>query len=452
MSVRRVIIIGGDAAGMSAASRVRKRLPDAEVVVYEAGGYVSYSACGMPFHVAGVVSEFASLLHYPVEKFEKERRIQIRLHSRVTEIDTEKKVIRFLSSGVPEQDHFDRLIIATGASPKVPPDLAGLNAVRTLRTLNDLDAFEELANRASHITIVGAGYIGLELSESFRMLGKDVRILQRSDRILRGYDAELSKQIVDEVVGNGIRIDFKTEIEKVEERGTAVRIRTKDGSEFDTDMIVAATGVTPNSALASSAGIALGASGAIRVNEYMETSAPGIFAAGDVATTFNMITGESIYMPLATGSNKSGRVAGENAAGGRVRWSGVAGTEVVKVFSLEVGRTGIDENEAVSHGFEPVSSTITSTTRSAYYPGAGPLTIRLMADRKSHRFLGGNIIGKEGVAKRLDVLATAIAAGMTVDQLVTVDYSYSPPFAPAWEPIGVAADVLSGKLHDQAAG
>jgi NADPH-dependent 2,4-dienoyl-CoA reductase/sulfur reductase-like enzyme len=449
MPSARVLIIGGDAAGMSAASRVRKRLPDSEVVVYEAGDYVSYSACGMPFHVAGIVREFGSLLHYTVDKFEKERRIEIRLHSRVTRIDTQRKEIEFYRNGVAAKDHFDRLIIATGASPKLPPVLEGVKIVRTLRTLNDLDAFEKLARSASHITIVGAGYIGLELSESFRMLGKDVRIIQRSDRILRGYNAELSKMIVDEVAGNGVHIDFNTEIERVEEKGSSALIRTKDGAEFSTDMIVAATGVAPNSAIASSAGIELGASGAVRVNEYMETSVPGIFAAGDVATTFNMITGESIYMPLATGSNKSGRVAGENAAGGRVRWSGVAGTEVVKVFSLEVGRTGIDEREAASHGFEPVSATVTSTTRSSYYPGGGPLTIRLTADRRSHRFLGGNIIGKEGVAKRLDVLATAIASSMTVDQMINVDYSYSPPFAPAWEPVGVAADVLSGLLHDR---
>lgn len=441
-----MVVIGGDAAGMSAASRVRKRLPHSSVVVYEAGNYVSYSACGMPFHIGGIVKDFNSLLHYTVDKFEKERDIEIRLNSRVISIDTARHAVVFQNSRGEGNDNYDRLIIATGAKPRIPEKLHDVKGLHTLRTLNDLPRLESSAEKASHVTIVGAGYIGLELAEAFRLKGKDVRIIQRSENILRGYDTVLSEKVTAEVMANGVTIDFGTEVESAAENGNGFHVLTSSGEKFDTGMLVVATGVGPNSELAAGAGIRLGVSGAIQVDEYMRTSAEDVFAAGDAATTFNRITGRSIYMPLATGSNRSGRVAGENAAGGHVRYTGITGTEVVKVFSLEAGRTGIGEKEAVQAGFTPVSALITSTSRSSYYPGSTPLSVKLTADRQTRRLLGGAIIGNEGVAKRIDVVAAALAASMTADEMTGIDYSYSPPFGPAWEPLGVAADVLAGKL------
>ncbi|MEM0156686.1 MAG: FAD-dependent oxidoreductase [Thermoplasmataceae archaeon] len=447
MEKERFIVIGGDAAGMSAASRIRKRQPESDVVVYEAGRYVSYSACGMPFHIGGVVKDFNSLIHYSVEKFRKERNIEVKLESTVTSIDRKSREITFTSHDKTGKDHYDHLVIATGASARIPENLRTLPHVYTLRTLNDLQGFESALDKVKDVTIVGAGYIGLELAESMRNRDKNVRIVQRSNRILRGFDTQLSGTIMDEVIANKVQILMNTEIKQVVQSEGNLKISLSNGESLTTQLILVATGVTPNSNIARDSGLELGVAGAIKVNEYMETSDPLIFAAGDVASSYNMITGREVYMPLATGSNKSGRIAGENAAGGRSKFAGIAGTEVVKVFSLEVGKTGLDHDSALSEGFDAVSSTITSTSRSSYYPGSSPLTIKMTADRKSRRVLGAEIIGHEGVAKRIDVVATAIYSKLTVDDMLGVDYSYSPPFAPTWEPVLVAADVLSGKLE-----
>ncbi len=446
MEKERFIVIGGDAAGMSAASRIRKRRPESDVVVYEAGQYVSYSACGMPFHIGGVVKDFNSLIHYSVEKFRKDRNIQVNLGATVTSIDRKRREITFTSNGKTGKDQYDHLVIATGASARIPENLRAVPHVYTLRTLNDLQRFESALDAVKDVTIVGAGYIGLELAESMRNREKNVRIVQRSSRILRGFDTQLSGAIMDEVTANKVEILMNTEIRQVVETHGSLNVSLSNGKSFTTGMILVATGVIPNSDIARDAGLELGIAGAIKVNEYMETNDPLIFAAGDVATSYNMITGKDAYMPLATGSNKSGRIAGENAAGGRSKFAGIAGTEVVKVFSLEVGKTGFDHDAALSEGFDAVSSTITSTSRSSYYPGSSPLTIKMTADRKSRKLLGAEIIGHEGVAKRIDVIATAIYSRLSVDDMLGVDYSYSPPFAPTWEPVLVAADVLSGKL------
>lgn len=446
MSGKKYIVVGGDAAGMSAASRIRKRDPESQVTVYEAGSYVSYSACGMPFHIGGTVKEFKSLIHYDVEKFRNERKIDVRLNSRVNSIDPENRKILYSNNGKDGEDAYDVLVIATGARPRIPENLRASSNVYTLRTLNDLPGFEEKVSKSDHITIVGAGYIGLELSEAFRERGKEVRIIQHSSKILRGYDSELSSILVAELKSNGVQLDLSTEIESVTDEGNKTLVRTSTGASFYTDMIVVAVGVIPNSELAMAAGIKTGIAGAIKVDRYMQTNVAGIYAAGDVSTTYNRITGKDVYMPLATGSNKSGRVAGENAAGGHREYGGIVGTEVVKVFSLEVGRTGLDEDEARTNGYQPVASTITSTSRSSYYPGSSKITIKMIGDEKTGRILGAQMIGHEGVAKRIDVVAASLYASLTVEDMLNVDYSYSPPFAPTWEPILVTADVLMGKM------
>ena len=447
MEGNRFIIIGGDAAGMSAASRIRKRRPESEVVVYEAGEYVSYSACGMPYHIGGIVREFNDLIHYDVAKFREERHIEVHLKSKVTSIDPKSRTIVFQKGGNESTDRYDRLVIATGASPKVPDSLKAVSGVYTLRTLNDLIPFEGAIAASRHVTVVGAGYIGLELSEALRSRGKEVTIVQHSGKLLRGYDSELSSAIEKELSDHKVNLEMNSEISQVIGKEGDLTVTTTSGNKFKTDIIAVAVGVSPNSRIAAEAGIILGESGAIRVNRLMETNIPGIYAAGDVATTFNRITGKEMYMPLATGSNKSGRIAGENAAGGHKEYPGITGTEVVKVFSLEVGKTGLDETTASHEGFDVVSATITSTSRSSYYPGSQKITIKIVGDRRSGKLLGAEMIGKEGVAKRIDIVAAALYSGLSVEDMTGIDYSYSPPFAPTWEPILVAADVLLGKMQ-----
>lgn len=442
----KIIVIGGDAAGMSAASRARKYAPESEIVVYEAGQHVSYSACGMPFYLGGEVREFQDLIHYPVEKFVKERRIDVQLGSRVTDLDIHSKELTVERDGEAFHDHYDRLIITTGARPRIPEIFREKKNVFTLRHIDDLLGFEESLSDVHRVSIIGAGYIGMEMAEALSKIGKEVTVIQRSERILRGIDEDFSYMISKELEANKVNLFTNAPVKSVEEQnGLITSIRAGD-RVVPTDAVFVATGVIPNSEFASAAGIRVSKSGAIVVNERMQTSAPMVFAAGDVATTRNMITGKETYFPLATGSNKSGRIAGQNAAGKRAEYAGITGTEVVKIFSLQVGRTGLDEVEAKLNKFRPVSSTITAMSRASYYPGASPIKIKLVADENTHRFLGGMIIGKDGVAKRLDVLATALYSKLKVEDLTRIDYSYSPPFSPTWEPLGVAADVLLGKL------
>ena len=442
----RIVVIGGDAAGMSAASRARKYAADSTVVVYEAGGHVSYSACGMPFYLGGEVREFDDLIHYPVSKFVEERRINVQLHSRVTAIDVSAKTVTVEKEGEVFQDNYDRLIIASGARPNVPEIFREKANVYTLRHIDDLLPLEEAMSNVQSVSIIGAGYIGVEMAEALTKMGKDVTVIQRSDRLLRGIDEDFHAMITRELETNKVKLLLNSPVSDIRVENDRIVSIKAGNSDITTDAVFLATGVSPNSEFASQAGIKTGIAGAIMVNDRMQTSAPMVFAAGDVATTRNLVTGKDTYFPLATGSNKSGRVAGENAAGKRTLYSGIVGTEVVKVFSLEVGRTGLTEQEAKQNRFRPVSAVITSTSRSSYYPGAASLKIKLTADENTHRLLGGILAGKEGVAKRLDVLATALYARLRIEDLTRIDYSYSPPFAPSWEPLGVAADVLLGKL------
>ncbi len=442
----RVIVVGGDAAGMSAASRVRKYAPESEVVVYEAGKHVSYSACGMPFYLSGDIRDFNDLIHYPVSKFITERKIDVQLESRVENLDTSKKEVVVNRNGETFTDQYNRLIIATGARPSVPEIFRGKSNVFTLRHIDDLLPLEEAMADFQRIAVVGAGYVGMEIAESLTHMGKDVTVVQRSDHILRGYDEEFAHMITQELERNRVRLLLNSPVEGVAESKGAITSLKAGKEKLETDAVFVATGVIPNSEFAARAGIRTAKSGAIVVNERMQTSAPQVFAAGDVATTTNIVTGRETYFPLATGSNRNGRIAGENAAGRRSTYAGTAGTEVVKLFDLEIGRTGLDEKQAKLNKFRPVSASILATSRASYYPGAAALKIKLVADENTHRLLGGMLVGKEGVAKRLDVIAAALYSKLRVEDLTRIDYSYSPPFSPAWEPLGVAADVLLRQL------
>ncbi len=431
---------------MSAASRSKKTCPECEVIVYEAGNYVSYSACGIPFYVGGEVAEFSQLLHYPVSKFIEERGIDVKVNSLVTRIDTASRSITVQCGNSEFSENYDRLIIATGARPKMPEIFKENSLVMTLRNLEDMNSLLERLKGVKEMAIVGAGYVGLEMAEAFTSKGIHVALFQRSERVLRGLDKEFSDMVVEELRANGVEVHMNSPIEEVVQTSEE-KISLRSGSlTAIADMAFLAVGVEPNSEMASDAGIRTDRAGAIVVDRHMKTSAEDVYAAGDVATTFDRVTGKSIYFPLATGSNRSGRVAGINAAGGSSEYAGITRTEVVKVFSLNIGKTGLDMKDAVENGFDPVSATIKASSRASYYPGSSDLWIKLVGDRKTRKVLGAVIMGEEGVAKRLDVIAAALYSGLTVDDMTGIDYSYSPPFAPAWEPLGVAADVLLKKL------
>lgn len=446
MKARKLVVVGGCAAGMSAASAARRVNPDLEIVVFEASGYVSYGACGLPYFIAGVVKNHEELIAYTPEFFRERRKIEVHIRHRVESIDPNRKrvEVRDLRSGRVFEEGFDKLVIATGGSPIVPP-IKGvdLEHVFTLRRIEDGLAIRQFISERSpsRAAIIGGGYIGVEMAESLRSAGLEVTIVEKLPYLM-GLDDEISRLVEEELTSNGVRVIKGAEASEIRLRG----VMTTRG-DVQADLVMICVGVRPNVELAWNAGLMIGTAGAIEVDRRMRTSHPSIFAAGDCAQVKNLVTNRPDYIPLGTTANKQGRVAGTNAAGGDETFEGVVGTSVTKAFGLEVARTGLTERRAKELGFLPVSSVITAGSRAGYYPGGSEITVKLIADRRSRKVIGAQMAGGEGVAKRIDVIATAIQAGMTVDQIYGLDLSYAPPFSPVWDPILIAARRLMREME-----
>jgi NADPH-dependent 2,4-dienoyl-CoA reductase/sulfur reductase-like enzyme len=436
--IRKLVIVGGCAAGMSAASSARRTNPDLEIVVFESSGFVSYGSCGLPYYIAGTVKSHEDLIVYTPDFFREKRNIQVHIKHRVESIDPNGKRIevRDLERDETIQEEFDRLVIATGGLPVIPPiQGADLDHVFTVRKVEDGLAIKDFIARhsPSRAAIVGGGYIGLEMAEALKRVGLEVTLVEKLPYLL-GADEEISEIVEGELVDNGVKLMKGAEVEEIRLRGVIT-----SAGDVPADVVIMSVGVRPNVELARMARINIGTTGAIEVDRRMCTSHPSIFAAGDCAQVKNLVTNKPDYIPLGTTANKQGRVAGINAAGGDASFEGVVGTSVTKVFDLEVARTGLTERRAREFGFLPVSSLITAGSRAHYYPGGAKVTIKLVVDRRTRRVIGAQMVGAEGVAKRIDVIATAIQAGVTVDQLYNLDLSYAPPFAPVWDPILIAA-------------
>ena len=452
MAKERFIIIGAVAAGMSAASRARRLKPDMEIVVFERTGDVSWAACGMPYLIADKVKSASNLVVYDTKFFKEKRNINIFLYHEVKQIFPQRKTVltKNIKTGEEKEYSYDKLIIATGARAAVPPirgiDLKG---VFVLRDLQDGVAIKDyiIKNSPKKGLIIGAGYIGLEAAESFSSTGMSVTIIEKMPSILGTMDDEIAQVVEEELQKNNVSlIKSSGVIEFVGDRSIVSKALTDTGSSIDAQIVLIGTGIRPNSEIGKSAGIELGKTGAINVNDRMETNIPDIYAAGDCAEAYHLVLGRNAYIPLGTTANKQGRVAGENAAGGNASFAGIVGTAVFKTFDLEVGRTGITEKEAKTEGIDYASNVIQHTSRAFYYPGRSQIKVKLVADRKTGLLLGAQMAGHEGIAKRLDVFATAITAGMTVSQIGNLDLSYAPPLAPAYDPILIAADELDKKL------
>jgi len=440
----KVIVIGGDAAGMSAATKAKRTRPDLEVTVYEKGRFVSFAACGLPYFIAGVVPAPTALLARTPEQFAAQG-IAVHLRHEVTAIDFGRHQVTVLDrdAGREFRAPYDHLVIATGATPVRPP-LDGQDAdnVFTLRHLDDGLALQDYLDRVAprRATILGAGYLGLEMAEAFRARDLDVTVVEQQAQVLSSLDPEMSELVEEELRRHGVAVikgEAVTALE-ADHTGRVRRVRTAT-QVWDTDLVLVGGGVRPNVALARAAGLELDSLGAIRTDRRMQTERHRVYAAGDCTSVHHLVSGRRAYLPLGSTANKQGRVAGENLAGGEAWFKGVVGTAGVKVFDLEVARTGLNEREAAAAGFTPIVAQITASDRAAYYPGAAPLTVRLLGDRCSGRLLGGQIVGVQGAAKRIDVLAAALHAERTVEQLAELDLSYAPPFAPAWDPLLVAA-------------
>ncbi len=439
-----VIIVGGGPAGMTAASRIKRLKPSTRVAVFERSGYVSYAPCGLPYYLGGLAESINQLVHYTVDIF---RRRGIDVYTRAEVVEVVQGHAKVRVGGEERAFEWDKLILATGARPRLPP-IKGLNleGVFTLRILEDGERAKQSIRDARRVAVIGGGYIGLEVTENLKRIGKDVLLFEILPHVMPTLDSDVATLLEEELQRNGVELHLGERVVEIEGRGKVEKV-VADKGEYRVDAVFVATGVTPEVELAKQLGAELGPTGAVRVNKRMETSVESVYAAGDVAETINLVTGKPDWFPLAPIANKMGYVAGSNVAGLSAEFPGAVGTAITKVFGLEVGRTGLTEERARKEGFDPVSIKVETATRPGYYPGGSRVTVKLIADRQSGRLLGGQVVGGEGVLARVNALATLLAKGGTVEDLFFADLAYAPPFAPVWDPLVVAARVMLRELR-----
>ncbi len=450
----RLVVIGGVAAGMSAASSAKRIRPEMEVTVLERDSSISYGACSLPYYISDDVRDINDLVVLTPEAAERERGITVLTRHEALFIDAQEKEIsaRDLREGREVTVPYDKLVLATGGVPIIPP-LPGkdLKNIFTIRTLNDGLAIKRYIDKEQpkRAVIVGGGYIGMEMCESFRKRGLEVTVIEKMDRVLGTMDREVTAIVEEKLAAKGVQLIKETSVEGFKGAGGVVKkVITDRGErgEFEADLVLLAVGVRPDARLAEATGMALGARGAVAVDEHLRTSTPDIYAAGDCAEALHLVTGKKVYIPLGTTANKQGRVAGENVAGLSSVFEGVVGTAVTKIFDLEVARTGLTALEARNGGYEHFSSTIQGWSRSRAYPGGKPITITYVVEEGTGRLLGAQMVGEEGVAHRIDTIAAALYSQMTVEDVARLDLSYAPPFATVWDPILIAANVAVKRL------
>ncbi|MEU8482678.1 FAD-dependent oxidoreductase [Streptomyces sp. NPDC048641] len=451
----RLVVIGGDAAGMSAASQARRmRGPDElEIVAFERGHFSSYSACGIPYWVGGEVDGRDELIARTPEEH-RERSIDLRMRTEVTELDVEGGRVRSraLDTGTEAWTSYDKLVIATGARP-VRPRIPGIDApgVHGVQTLDDGQALLDTlaATQGRRAVVVGAGYIGVEMAEALIRRGYEVTVVNRGPEPMSTLDPDMGRLVHESMTGMGITMVDDAEVTKIltgdDGRARAVATTT---DEYPADVVVLGIGVRPETSLARAAGLPLGEHGGLLTDLAMRVRGhENIWAGGDCVEVLDLVSGRERHIALGTHANKHGQVIGRNAGGGYATFPGVVGTAVSKVCDLEIARTGLREKDARRAGLQFVSATIESTSRAGYYPGAAPMTVKMIAERRTGRLLGVQIVGLEGAAKRVDIAAVALTAGMTVDEMTALDLGYAPPFSPVWDPILVAARKSSAAVR-----
>lgn len=441
----RLLVVGGDAAGTSAAMQARRRAPDLEIVALERGRYTSYSACGIPYLAGGGVESVDQLVVRTPDEL-RSHRIDVRTGHEVVGVDLDagKVEVHNLTHGRTFHLGFDSLLIATGARPN-RSEVEGADAphVHGVQTLDDaarlLDDVKR--RRPTSVAVVGGGYIGLEMAEALSGRGLPVTVIEQGPEVMGSLDRDIGALVARAVRAMGV--DLWTDTSLVAVTPTAV---STSAGEIPADLVILGTGVVPNAEIGAAAGLETGVSGSLVVDRRQRASVDGVWAAGDCCQSVNLVSGTAVYEPLGTVANKQGRVAGINLSGGYATFPGVLGTAVVRVGALEVGRTGLGEAESAAAGFEAVTAVVESTTTAGYLVGAQPVTIKMVAERRTGRLLGVQVAGGTGSAKRVDVIAAAIAGGLGVDDLIGLDLSYAPPFSPVWDPLQSAARLLVTKL------
>ncbi len=445
----RFVVIGGDAAGMSAASRAKRRRPDMEVTVLEQFMDVSYSACGMPYNIADPKRAIDDLVVRSAEAFRKTQGIELYTGHRAERIDRGNKTVSgSTTDGASFEIPYDSLLIATGARPRMST-LPGMDqeGVKALKSLDDGRKIKRYIqeHNARKVVIVGMGYIALEMGEALRSLEMDVDMIKPRWEFVPWMHTDLSDVIRKELEFNRVRLFLGHKILGAERSGKKLKVLAED-LELDTDLVLVATGVVPNSEIASDAGLELSVENSIAVDRALRTSDRNIYAAGDCADAFHVVTGKKTWIPLALRANRSGWAAADNVCGNNVELEGVAGTAVFKVFNLEVARTGLNPEESSRAGFDPATVTIKSRSRAHAHPGAGTIRVQMTGDKKTGRLLGAAMVGEEGCAHRINTAAAALHNKMTVEAFSQMDLAYAPPFGPVWDPLLTAANQLVKKL------
>jgi NADPH-dependent 2,4-dienoyl-CoA reductase/sulfur reductase-like enzyme len=441
---RRLAIVGGDAAGMSAASTARRRDRDLDVVAFERGPYTSYSACGIPYYLGGLFDDSDRLISRSPDEH-RANGITVHARTEIVGVDLAERTLAVgdHQSGEERTEGFDELVIATGAEAVAPP-VPGADAAEPVRTVDAAERFRAALRRGGkhhHVVVIGGGYIGLEMAEALTQRDIPTTLVEAAPQVMSTLDADMAAHVQDAAEGIGVRVLVGTAVEEVllDDEGAPRAVRA-GGETIDADHVVMATGVKPAVALAEDAGIELGPSGAVAVDDHQRCPGhDGVYAAGDCAESWHRLLRKPVNIQLGTHANKQGRIAGVNATGGDLAFPGVIGTAVSRLCRYEVARTGLSEREASDADIEVVTATVKDRTRAGYFPGAGPIWVKLVCEPRTGRLLGGQIVGVEGAAKRIDVLATCVWAGLAVEEIELLDLGYAPPYSGVYDPVLVAA-------------
>lgn len=447
----RILIVGGVAAGAGAATKARRVSEDAEIVLFEQGGYVSFANCGLPYYIGGVIADRDELLLVEPELFRERFNIDVRLHCLVTDVDAKNRTITVRTPAGETVEPYDRLILATGGRPvELPVPGRDKQGVSTVFTVPDADrVVASLDAGAKSAVVVGGGFIGLETAENLRARGLEVTLVDRLPQVMSNMDPEFSDVLIGELERLGISVITGAGLAEITGGDLADGVMLSDGRRLAADLVIMAAGVRGNTELAEKAGCRLGESGGVWVDANMRTSVPDIYAAGDIVESVNLVSGRKVRNALAGCANKQGRVAGANAAGGSMCFPGVLGTSILKVGALTAARTGLDAREAEAAGLDFECLYVPGFSHATYYPDAMPLILKLTVEKQTGRLLGAQGIGRSGVDKRIDVLATAIYGHMTVFDLENLDLAYTPPFASAKDPVVLAGMISANMIRGE---
>ncbi|MCX7642903.1 MAG: CoA-disulfide reductase [Armatimonadetes bacterium] len=451
MAQMKLVIVGGGAGGATAAARARRLDERAEIILFERGDHVSYAHCGLPYYIGGIIQKRNALLASTPERFKNRYRVDVRLRTEVRRIIRDEKTVEVveLDTGKVYRERYDKLILAPGSSPVIPPiEGVDLDGIFTLRNLTDADRIVRFINERNpqRAIVVGAGFIGLELVENLKHCGMEVTLVEVLDHVLPKMDPEMTRAIEAELKRNGVNVALNEQVVKFEREGNAILAQLKSGRKFEADMVMLSVGVRPNVELAVSAGLEIGSQGGIKVNEFLQTSDPDIYAIGDAIEVPHFVTGEPVLVPLAGPANRQARIAVDNIYGRRVKYRGILGTAIVKVFNIVAAVTGVNEKTLNRLGIRYEKCYLHPFSHATYYPGATQMTIKLLFSPDDGKIFGAQIVGRNGVDKRIDVIATAILAGMSVDDLTHLELAYAPQFSSAKDAVNMAGYVASNIL------